>query len=89
MKTNIQQVNINQLLAYAEMRGVEPDVATAEGLLGSVRSSRPQHLTPKNVIDKTAKYFRLKLMKFVVQNEINILSYLDRLPCIFYEASSI
>ena len=63
MKTNIRELEgaLNQLLAYAEMRGVEPDVATAEGLLGNVRSSRPQHLTPRNVIDKTAKYFQIKV----------------------------
>lgn len=61
-KTNIRELEgaLNQLLAYAEMRGVEPDVSTAEGLLGSVRRSRPQHITAKHIIDKTAKHFSLK-----------------------------
>lgn len=63
IKTNIRELEgaLNQLLAYAEMRGVEPDVSTAEGLIGNVRQSRPQHLTPKQIIDKTAKHFQLNV----------------------------
>lgn len=61
IKTNIRELEgaLNQLLAYAEMRGVTPDTSTAEGLLGNVRHSRPQHLTPKQIIDKTARHFQL------------------------------
>lgn len=61
IKTNIRELEgaLNQLLAYSEMRGVTPDISTAEGLLGNVRRSRPQHLTAKQIIDKTAKYFSL------------------------------
>ncbi len=63
IKTNIRELEgaLNQLLAYAEMRGVSPDVSTAEGLLGNVRQSRPQHLTSKQIIDRTAKHFQLKV----------------------------
>ena len=61
IKTNIRELEgaLNQLLAYAEMRGIEPDISTAEGLLGNVRRSRPQHISAKQIIDKTAKYFSL------------------------------
>ncbi len=61
IKTNIRELEgaLNQLLAYSEMRGVTPDISTAEGLLGNVRRTRPQHLTAKQIIDKTAKYFSL------------------------------
>lgn len=61
IKTNIRELEgaLNQLLAYAEMRGINPDITTAEGLLGNVRRSRPQHITAKQIIDKTAKYFSL------------------------------
>ena len=61
IKTNIRELEgaLNQLLAYAEMRGIAPDINTAEGLLGNVRRSRPQHITAKQIIDKTAKYFSL------------------------------
>ena len=63
IKTNIRELEgaLNQLLAYAEMRGVAPDVSTAEGLLGNVRHSRPQHVTPKQIIDKTARHFQLDM----------------------------
>ena len=63
IKTNIRELEgaLNQLLAYAELHHVEPDVSTAEGLLGNVRHSRPQHLTSKQIIDKTAKHFQLKI----------------------------
>ncbi|MEO6109526.1 MAG: chromosomal replication initiator protein DnaA [Candidatus Saccharimonadales bacterium] len=61
IKTNVRELEgaLNQLLAYAEMRGISPDVSTAEGLLGNVRHSRPQHLTSKQIIDRTAKHFQL------------------------------
>ncbi|OIP85474.1 chromosomal replication initiator protein DnaA [Candidatus Saccharibacteria bacterium CG11_big_fil_rev_8_21_14_0_20_41_19] len=61
IKTNIRELEgaLNRLLAYAEMRGVEPDISTAEGLLGNIRQSRPQHLSSKQIIDRTAKHFQL------------------------------
>lgn len=63
VKTNVRELEgaLNQLLAYAEMRGIDPDISTAEGLIGNVRLSRPQHLTAKQVIDKTAKHFQIKV----------------------------
>ena len=61
IKTNVRELEgaLNQLLAYAEMRGVAPDISTAEGLIGNVRQSRPQHLTPKQIIDKTSRHFQI------------------------------
>jgi len=63
IKTNIRELEgaLNQLLAYAEMRGIEPDISTAEGLLGNIRHSRPQHLSSKQIIDRTAKHFQLDI----------------------------
>lgn len=63
IKTNIRELEgaLNQLLAYAEMRGIAPDISTAEGLIGNVRRSRPQHITAKQIIDKTAKHFQLSV----------------------------
>ena len=63
IKTNVRELEgaLNQLLAYAELHGIEPDTSTAEGLLGNVRHSRPQHLTSKQIIDKTAKHFQLPI----------------------------
>ena len=61
IKTNVRELEgaLNQLLAYAEMRGVTPDITTAEGLLGNVRHSRPQHVTAKQIVDKTARHFQI------------------------------
>lgn len=61
INTNIRELEgaLNQLLAFCEVRGLVPDVETAVGLLGNVRQTRPHHLTPKQIIDKTAKYFRI------------------------------
>lgn len=63
IKTNIRELEgaLNQLLAYAELHQVEPDVSTAEGLLGNVRHSRPQHLNSKKIIDQTARHFQIKV----------------------------
>ena len=63
IKTNIRELEgaLNQLLACAEMRGVSPDVATAEGLIGNIRHSRPQHVTAKQIIDKTARHFQIDI----------------------------
>lgn len=65
IKTNIREMEgaLNQLLAYSEMRGIAPDITTAEGLIGNVRRSRPQHITAKQIIDKTAKYFSLSTVE--------------------------
>ena len=62
IQTNIRELEggLNQLLAFCEMRGVEPDLQTAQGLLGNVRTTRPHHLTARQVIEKTAKHFQLE-----------------------------
>lgn len=61
IQSNIRELEggLNQLLAFCEMRGIEPDLQTAQGLLGNIRQSRPHHLTPRQVIEKTAKHFQI------------------------------
>ena len=63
IKTNIRELegSLNQLLAYAEMRCIKPDISTAEGLLGNIRHSRPQHITSKQIIERTSKHFQLRV----------------------------
>ena len=63
IKTNVRELEgaLNQLLAYAEMRGVQPDIQIAEGLISNTRASRPQRITAKQIIDKTARYFDLSV----------------------------
>lgn len=62
-KTNIRELEgaLNQLLAYAEMQNITPDAATAEGLLGNVKRSRPQHITAKQIVEKTARHFGVEV----------------------------
>ena len=61
IKSNIRELEgaLNQLLAYSEMRGIPADISIAEGLIGNTRRSRPQHITAKQIIDKTARHFQI------------------------------
>ena len=60
--TNIRELEgvLNQLLAFCEMRNLEPDLQVAETLLGSAKS-RPKHVTPKQVVERTARYFSVSI----------------------------
>lgn len=62
IKTNIRELEgaLNQLLAYSDMRGIDPDITTAEGLLGNIKHSRPHHITSKQIVEKTARHFGIK-----------------------------
>jgi chromosomal replication initiator protein len=65
-QTNIRELEggLNQLLAYCEMRGIAPDVQVAGGLL-STGHSRPQRLTSRQVIEKTAKHFQIPVADLI------------------------
>ncbi len=67
IKTNVRELEgaLNQLLAFCEMRGVTPNLQTAAGLLGSVRESRPRHLTPKQIVASVAQHFRIELSEIL------------------------
>lgn len=60
--TNIRELEgaLNQLLAFCEMRNIDPDVNAAKTLLGSAKS-RPKHLSPKKIIDQTAHYYSVSV----------------------------
>lgn len=62
VQNNIRELEgaLNQLLAFCEMRGLEPTVEVASALLGN-NKTRPKHLNAKQVIEKTAKYFHLSM----------------------------
>lgn len=61
-QTNIRELEgaLNQLLAFCEMRNLEPDLSIAMSLLGSSKQ-RPKHISPKQVVERTAKYFQIPL----------------------------
>lgn len=62
IQTNIRELEgaLNQLLAFCEMRGLEPDVAVAAALFGG-QKNRPKHLSAKQIIERTAKHFSISI----------------------------
>lgn len=62
VKTNVRELEgaLNQVLAIAEMRGLEPTPDLAAEIIAGNRPSRTRHLTARQVVEKTAKYFDLK-----------------------------
>lgn len=62
IQTNIRELEgaLNQLLAFCEMRGLEPSIAVATSLLGNAQA-RPKHITPRQIVEHCARYYSLKL----------------------------
>lgn len=62
IQTNIRDLEseLNRVLAFCEMRGLEPDLIIATGLLGA-HKSRPRHISAKQIIERTAKHFQISL----------------------------
>ena len=60
VRTNIRELEgaLNQLMAMCDMRGVDADLEIAKSVLGSTRQ-RPKHISAKQVIERTAKYFHI------------------------------
>jgi chromosomal replication initiator protein len=52
---------LNQLLAFCEMRNLNPDLLVAQGLFGAQGRARPKHVSAKHIIEKTARYFQISL----------------------------
>jgi chromosomal replication initiator protein len=62
VQSNIRELEgaLNQLLAFCEMRGLDPDIKIAEVVLGGMQS-RPKHITPKQIVAKVADYYSLSI----------------------------
>lgn len=60
VQTNIRELEgaLNQVLAFCEMRGLEPSMDIATGLLGNGKG-RPKHLSAKQIIERTARHFQI------------------------------
>lgn len=58
VRSNIRELEgaLNQLVAVCEMKGVSPNLELVKSVLGS-QKTKTKHISPKSVIDKTAKYF--------------------------------
>lgn len=61
-QSNIRELEgaLNQLIAFCEMRNLEPSVEVAVALLGNSKG-RPKHLSAKQIIERTAKHFQLSV----------------------------
>lgn len=66
VQNNIRELEgaLNQLIAFCEMRGLSPNMEIAVALLGNTRS-RPKHITPKQIVERTAKHFHLTVEDIV------------------------
>lgn len=62
VQTNIRELEgaLNQLLAFCEMRALEPNLAIASGLLGSSRS-RPKHVSARQIVERCARHFQISI----------------------------
>lgn len=62
VQTNIRELEgaLNQLLAFCEMRELQPDLQIASSLLGSVKS-RPKHINARQIIERTARHFQVSV----------------------------
>jgi chromosomal replication initiator protein len=62
LNNNIRELEgaLNQLLAYCEVRGLEPTLTIASGLL-NISKTRPKHLSAKQIIERTARHFEISV----------------------------
>ncbi|HUC89792.1 MAG TPA: chromosomal replication initiator protein DnaA [Patescibacteria group bacterium] len=62
VQTNIRELEgaLNQLLAFCEMRGLEPTLGIASSLLGASQA-RPKHISARQIIERTARHFQIPL----------------------------
>lgn len=63
VRTNVRELEgaLNQVMAYAEMQNNTPTVEFAAAILSSARPSPSRHLTSRQVVDKTARFFEIKV----------------------------
>lgn len=62
IQTNIRELEgaLNQLIAFCEMRNLEPDLAIVSSLL-SANKTRPKHLSARQVVERVSKHFQISL----------------------------
>ncbi|HET7529287.1 MAG TPA: chromosomal replication initiator protein DnaA [Candidatus Saccharimonadales bacterium] len=62
VQSNIRELEgaLNQLIAFCEMRGVEPDIQVAT-LIFEGAKNRPKHISARAIIERTAKHFHVSI----------------------------
>ena len=66
VSTNIRELEgaLNQLLAFCEMRALEPNLAIVTGLLGAAQT-RPKHLSARQIIERCARHYQVSVEDIV------------------------
>jgi chromosomal replication initiator protein len=66
VSTNVRELEgaLNQLLAFCEMRALEPNLAIATGLLGASQT-RPKHLSARQIIERCARHYQVSVEDIV------------------------
>ena len=62
VQTNIRELEgaLNQVLAFCEMRGLDPSLGVATSLLGASKT-RPKHISAKQIVERTARHYQVSL----------------------------
>lgn len=62
IQNNVRELEgaLNQLIAHCELQRLEPNVETAKAMFSNVRTTRPHHVTARQIIEKTAKHFQIE-----------------------------
>jgi len=62
VQNNIRELEgaLNQLIAFCEMRNVDPDITVATAIFESTRG-RPKHISARSIIERTAKHFHVSV----------------------------
>lgn len=65
VQNNIRELEgvLNQLVAFCDMRSIQPTLEVAVALFG--QKQRTRHITARQVVEKTAKYFHLPVEDLV------------------------
>jgi chromosomal replication initiator protein len=62
VQSNIRELEgaLNQLLAFCEMRGVEPSLQIASTIFEGSKN-RPKHISARHIIERTARHFSISM----------------------------
>jgi chromosomal replication initiator protein len=62
VQNNIRELegSLNQVLAFCDMRGVEPTIQVVSAMFDGARN-RPKHINARHIIERTAKHFQVSM----------------------------
>jgi chromosomal replication initiator protein len=62
IKTNVRELEgiLTPIIAQCEIQGISADLEMVEGFLSGIKTTQTKHITPRQIIIKTAAYFNIK-----------------------------